>query len=161
MPTSDRANRYRRLQANRGLDEKAARLQQLGRIHQAKKALGLDDSTYRSLLERVTGLSSSKDMTAEQRNLVLAEFARLGFKAEAASERSRARRGRPANVKDVPMLRKVEALLADAKRPWSYAHAMGKRMHQVDRVEFLNPHQLHGLVAALQADSNRHSRKKR
>jgi phage gp16-like protein len=146
---------------HRALDEAIARKQQLGRIHLAKKQLGLDDDTYRALLECVTGLTSSKDMTHEQRNLVLAEFARLGFKWERSASRARAFKGRPKNVADVPMLRKVEALLADAKRPWAYAHAMAERMHQVKRVEWLNPHQLHGLVSALQVDANRHHKGKR
>ena len=72
--------------------------------------------------------------------------------------RKRAWAGRPKNVKDVPMLRKVEALLADAKRPWSYAHSMAKKMFHVNRLEWLNDHDLHKLVAALQADANRRSR---
>ena len=37
---------------------------------------------------------------------------------------------------------------------------MAKRMHNVQRVEWLNEHQLHGLVAALQADANRHKKAK-
>lgn len=128
---------------------------QLGRIHQAKKALRLDDDTYRALLLRVGGHSSSANMTPEQRNDVLREFARLGFKAAAASARKPVFAGKPKNVKDVPMLGKVEALLADNKRPWSYAHAMAKRMFHVNRVEWLTHDQLHKLVAALQADANR------
>ena len=135
------------------------RNRQLARIHKAKKQLGLDDATYRSLLQRVTGKSSSADMTTEERNAVIAEFARLGFKEDEQSGRKRAFAGRPRNVKDVPMLRKVEALLADAKRPWSYAHGLAKRMFSRDRVEFLRADELHKLVAALQADSNRHTAK--
>lgn len=131
---------------------------QIGRIKAAQKALGLDDGTYRALLQRVTGKSSSTQMTPAERNEVLAEFARLGFKRAAASERGNRFPGRPANVREVPMLRKVEALLADNKRPWSYAHRIAKKMFHVNRVEWLNAHQLHGLVAALQADANRRRR---
>lgn len=156
----ERRQSFRRHSANRSQDEVAARKRQLGRIHQAKKALGLDDATYRSLLARVTGVSSSADMTHAQRNDVLAEFARLGFKADQVAGRADGFKGRPTNVKSVPMLGKVEALLASAKRPWSYAHSMAKRMHNVQRVEWLNEHQLHGLVAALQADANRHKKAK-
>lgn len=131
------------------------RKRQLGRIHQAKKALRLDDETYRALLERVTGLTSSADMTAAQRNAVLREFARLGFKAADQAARSKAFAGRPKNVRDVPMLRKVEALLADARRPWSYAHGIARQMFGSARVEWLQPDQLHRLVAALQIDADR------
>ena len=136
----------------------AARSQQLARIHMAKKGLALDEETYRALLERVTGHRSAKDMDAGQRNAVIAEFARLGFKGEAARARSSGFKGRPANVKEVPMLRKVEALLADAKRPWSYAHSLAKRMHKVARVEWCNEDQLHKLVSALQIDTNRRAK---
>jgi phage gp16-like protein len=133
----------------------ADRNRQLGRIHAGKKALGLDDDTYRALLERVTGKRSSADMTGTERNAVLAELARLGFKAEDAAARKRRIFGRPKNVDEVPMLRKVEALLTDSRRPWSYAHAMAKRMFHRDRLEFLRHDELHKLVAALQADANR------
>lgn len=127
---------------------------QLGRIHQARKQLGLDEATYRALLQRVTGLASSADMTSAQRNDVLREFARLGFKQAEAGARKRVFAGRPKGDLS-PMLRKCEALLADNKRPWSYAHSMALRMFHVTRVEWLNPHDLHKLVAALQMDANR------
>jgi phage gp16-like protein len=133
------------------------RRQQLARIHAAKKAAGLDDDTYRALLERVTGLRSSADMTTAQRNAVLEEFARLRMRGEQQDARVDVYAGRPdaALMKSRPMLRKVAALLTDSKRPWSYAHAMAQRMHQVDKVEWLNDHQLHALVSALQIDTNR------
>lgn len=131
---------------------------QLGRIHQAKKALGLDDATYRALLQRVAGKASSGEMTHAERNAVLAEFARLGFKRADAGDRKRVFAGRPKNTREVPMLRKVEALLADGKKPWSYAHEMARRMFHVNRVEWLNDHDLHKLVSALQIDANRHKR---
>lgn len=128
---------------------------QIGRIKAAQKALALDDATYRSLLQRVTGKTSSTQMTPAERNAVLAEFASLGFKKADGRERAKGFRGKPKNVAEVPMLRKVEALLADHKRPWSYAHAMAKRMFHVEKVEWLHHDQLHKLVAALQADANR------
>lgn len=135
---------------------------QLARIHMGWKALGLCEREYRALLVRASadaqgigGLDSSAHMTTDQRNAVLREMARLGFKAEAASGRKRVFAGKPKNVAEVPMLRKVEALLADDKKPWSYAHAMAKRMFHVNRVEWLHPDQLHKLVAAMQVDANR------
>jgi phage gp16-like protein len=133
------------------------RRQQLARIHAGKKALGLDDETYRALLERVTGMRSSADMTTAQRNDVLQEFARLGLRNDTQAEKKRRWPGQPdaALMKSRPMLRKVGALLADSKRPWSYAHALAKRMHEVDKVEWLNDNQLRTLVSAMQIDANR------
>lgn len=128
---------------------------QLARIHMGKKALGLDEDTYRSLLVRVSGMSSSAKMTAVQRNAVIAEMTRLGFKEEDRQARRRRFPGRPANVDQVPLLQKVEALLTDAKRPWSYAHAMADRMFKTNKVQWLRHDQLHSLVSALQVDANR------
>ncbi len=135
------------------------RKKQLGRIHQAKKQLNLDDETYRALLLRITGQRSSADMDWRQRNDVIKEFARLGFKEVQASERKRVFAGAPKNIKEVPLLKKCEALLANKKRPWSYAHGMAKKMFDVTRVEWLNDQQLHKLVSALQMDANRDAKK--
>ncbi|MCE5279410.1 MAG: phage protein GemA/Gp16 family protein [Planctomycetaceae bacterium] len=47
------------------------RLQQYGRIHKAKKNLGLDDAAYRQLLTSLTGVDSCKAMTDRQVNHAL------------------------------------------------------------------------------------------
>ena len=141
-----------------------ARRRRLGRIHQAKKALGLCDREYRALLMRVTadevgigGIDSSGNMTEEQHVAVLRELGRLaarrGIRLEQDARRCRQFHGKPAATAATPMLRKVEALLADAKRPWDYAHAMAQRMFGVQRLEWLRDDQLHKLVAALQVDA--------
>lgn len=131
----------------------ADRHRQLGRIHAGKKALALDDETYRCLLARVTGKRSSADMTGPERNQVLAELARLGFKADDAIARKRTWAGKPKAM--TPMLGKVEALLSEGKKPWSYAHAMARQMFKRERLEFLLPDELHKLIAALQVDAKR------
>ncbi|HZF96923.1 MAG TPA: regulatory protein GemA, partial [Pseudoxanthomonas sp.] len=128
----------------------AQRRQQLARIHLAKKQLGLDDETYRSLLLRVGGHSSSADMNPSQRNAVIREFLRLGFKEERKVQQRKRWPGEPKNCDAVPLLRKVRALLTDKRRPWSYAHKLGERMFNVKRVEWLREDQLHSLVSALQ-----------
>ncbi len=144
----------------------ADRRRRLGRIHHAKKALGLCDREYRALLMRATsdehgigGIDTSANMTEAQHAAVLRELGRLaarkGVKLEQDAGRRRRFQGKPKNTADVPMLRKVEALLADAKRPWGYAHAMSDQMFKVKRLEWLNHDQLHRLVAALQIDANR------
>ncbi|RVG94861.1 regulatory protein GemA [Sinorhizobium meliloti] len=43
-------------------------------IHVAKKQLGLDDDTYRAKLNNLTGKTSAKDMTEEERQSVLTVF---------------------------------------------------------------------------------------
>lgn len=49
-------------------------------IQIARRQLGLDDETYRQLLERVTGKRSSKGMTAGERSRVLEVLKRQGFR---------------------------------------------------------------------------------
>ena len=51
---------------------------QTARIHVGKARLGMDDDTYRAFLQRLTGKSSSKDMSTGQRARVLMEMTRLG-----------------------------------------------------------------------------------
>ena len=55
-------------------------------IHIAKRDLGLDDDTYRDVLERTTGQRSAKGLTAAQRGKVLAEFRRLGWTDQRSSK---------------------------------------------------------------------------
>ena len=124
---------------------------QIAKIKIGQKALRLDDDTYRALLVRVTGVASCALMTFGQRQAVLAEMKRLGFR----STTGKAHPGRPSNIGQVSMLKKVEALLSDAGRPWEYARSTADRMFGVQRLEWLRPAQLHRLVAALQIDANR------
>lgn len=61
----------------------------LATIHVAKKQLGLDDDTYRAVLNRVTGKTSSAEMTEPERWAVVDELRRLGFeKASSGSRRA-------------------------------------------------------------------------
>ncbi|PZO81626.1 MAG: GemA protein [Mesorhizobium amorphae] len=60
----------------------------LAAIHVAKKQLGLDDDTYRDLLERETGHRSAKGLTSAQQENVLAAMRRQGFTPKAPSTRS-------------------------------------------------------------------------
>jgi hypothetical protein len=52
----------------------------LAAIHVAKKQLGLDDETYRAVLMRVAGKASAGDMTEAERQRVVDELRRQGFK---------------------------------------------------------------------------------
>ncbi|MEN5317587.1 regulatory protein GemA [[Pseudomonas] hibiscicola] len=135
--------------------KKDPRRAQIAKIHLAATQLGLDDATYRDLLRRVTGKDSTARMSVGERDQVISELRRLGFTGAKKVNGSAAFPGRPETVDDTPMLQKIEALLADAGRPWSYALAVANRMFKVDRLEWLKGDQLHRLIAALQIDANR------
>lgn len=138
--------------------KKDPRRAQIAKIHVAVSQLGMDDDTYRDLLRRVTGKDSSARMSVAERDQVLQELKRLGFRDGKKADGSSAFPGRPEAVDGTPLLQKVEALLADAGRPWNYAAAVATRMFQVERLEWLNSDQLHRLVAALQIDAKRSGR---
>jgi len=54
---------------------------------------------------------------------------------------------------------KIEAFLAEAGRPWSYADGMAKRMFKVERLTFCTPVHLNKIIAALTYDARRHGRR--
>jgi phage gp16-like protein len=59
----------------------------LAKLHIAKKQLGLDDDTWRDLLERETGKRSSKDMSDRERGRVLDVLKNHGFKPASRGSR--------------------------------------------------------------------------
>lgn len=123
------------------------RKQQLAKIHIGANQLGLDRDTYESMLWTIARVRSARDLDEAGRDRVLQHLRARGFR-----ERNS---GRPHNARRSPQIRKIEALLADAKRPWKYADAMAQRMFKVDRVAFCRPDQLTKLIAALTYDAQR------
>lgn len=77
-------------------------------INIAKSQLGLDEDTYRALLERVTGAVSLRAMNERQRLLVVDELKRLGFKLQVKGKKL------PASVK--PHVRLIYALWSSCTR---------------------------------------------
>lgn len=125
---------------------------ELAKIHIAKKQLGLDDETYRSMLWTVARVTSSKDLDQSGRRALLEHLRARGFKDQKPARKTR---GRPRNIDASAQLGKVEAMLADAGRPWAYADGMAARMFGVDRVAWCNADQLQRIIAALVYDQKR------
>jgi hypothetical protein len=108
-------------------------------IHVAKKQLGLDDDTYRAVLVRVTGVSSSRDMSPAQRQAVLDEMRRLGFEPAAGARSNGARK-----PLEGPFARKLQALWIAAwnlglvrDRRDEALSAFVRRQTGIDHVSFL------------------------
>lgn len=129
----------------------------LAKIHIAKKELAMDDDVYRMVLLRVTGKDSASKLNPKQAADLLEEFKSLGWKPKRSNKAGRAK-PRPARWRR-DMMDKVEALLADAGRPWKYADATAKRMFGIERVEWLDDVQLHKLIAALVYDAKRREKR--
>lgn len=121
------------------------RVRDLAAIHVMIKQLQLDRGTYECLLMRISGVRSSADLDGVGRAKVIAEMRRLGAPRNKTE-------GRPANIANEPMVRKIEALLAELKAPWSYADAIAKRMFGIAFVAWVRkPDQLRSIIAALDA----------
>ncbi len=126
----------------------------LAKVHIAKKQLGLDDDTYRAMLENLTGKTSAAELTVPQLTRVVADLRKQGWTppAKPASHR------KPAIPEAAGHLDKIEALLAEAGRPWSYAGGIAQRMYGVEKLEWLKPEQVRGVMVVLMRDAARHGR---
>ena len=62
-------------------------------INIAKGQLGMDEDTYRAALKRVTGKTSLRAMTYQQREAVVADFERMGFKRRRPGGRGTSKKG--------------------------------------------------------------------
>jgi phage gp16-like protein len=131
-------------------EDVARRRVEIARIHLQAKQLGIDEEVRRQMMFRLTGKRSTAEMDAADRAKVLDHLRRQFGKPKYP--------GRPHNIDshEAPQeLRKIEALLAEAKRPWSYADAMAKRIAGVERCAFLDGPGARKVLAALIYDRNR------
>lgn len=128
----------------------------LARIHLAKKELGLDEDAYRALLQGLTKKDSAAELTSKERWVVLGALGRLG----ARSAQPRRYPGRPVIVhaEKADLIRKIEAFLTEAGRPWSYVNSIAWRMFKRNQVQDCDSDELRRIVAALNYDAKRHDR---
>lgn len=132
------------------------RRKDLSIIHLVKKDLQLDDDEYRDLLLGLTGKTSSAQLDWQGRRLLIEHFKKIGFKVKG----SVVDRPAPNVAADrQAQIGKIEALLADAGRPWAYADGLVKKLFasstQVERIEFCDPEHLSKVIAALAIDAKR------
>ena len=132
------------------------RKKDLAKIHLlAKDCPGLDEeNAYRDMLERVTGKRSAGKMNRQERYKVI-----IHLKNAQGVSTTQHYPDRPNSTDSNPQLRKIEALLAEASRPWKYATAMAKHMFNKEKLEFCDKAELSGLISALMKDAKRHGRK--
>lgn len=129
----------------------------LAKIHIARKDLRLDDDTYRDILWTCARVRSSADLDDAGRRAVLEHFRARGWQPRTNKAKRKGYPGRPHNCDEHPQLRKIEALLTQAGRPWSYVDKMAQRMAGKDRIAFCNPAEWQKIIAALEFDKRRHS----
>ncbi len=141
-----------------------SRRRDIAAIHVMAKQLGMDDNEYRDHIFSVTAKRSCSDLDYTGLARVKAHFQQIlkvrGIRVP-EQRRGGGRGPRPAGDR-APMLGKIDAMLAAAGRTRDYLErgadgrpSMIQRMFHVDRLAFLNPQQLHKLVAALEYDKGR------
>jgi hypothetical protein len=130
-----------------------ARQKDLARIHILAGQLGLDRESYENVLWANGRVESSKDLDEHGRRQVIAHL-------ESRLPASQRYKGRPNNIDSLQRqeLKKIEALLADAGRPWAYAVHLARTMYKREALEFCSVPQLVGILTALDKDAlRRHS----
>lgn len=127
----------------------------IGAVKAGQTFLQWDDATYRQTLERLTGKNSASRCSLQELETVKEYMHAAGFPRQ-----SRKHGRRPSVPKTREgLLSKVEALLADAGRPWSYAESMAKRMFSRERVDWLTTEELTKLLQALAVDAKRRAKR--
>ncbi len=135
------------------------RHRQLAAIHIGKKALRMTDEIYREMLNKIGGVQSAAELDDIGRRAVLNHMRTLGF---VDGKVKRTHDGRPRNMDSVDrgaQLRKVEAMLFEANRPWAYVDEIASRVCKVERVAWCTPEQLRKVIAALVYNAKREGRR--
>jgi phage gp16-like protein len=144
------------------IEDDDGRRRDLAFIHMAAKALGMDtldkdpNSEYRCLLWTLARVRSSKDLDFAGRKRLRQHLESCGYQSKPGRKPFP---GRPHNVDIHPQLRKIEALLADARRPWAYADGIAEKMFGKDKVAFCNSEEWQKIIAALVFDEQRRKEK--
>lgn len=133
------------------------RNRELGRIHLLAKQLGLTRDQYEAVLWTQARVESAADLDAHGRQVVIQH---LQAHADRAGIPRAKPRQKPARNK-TELVSKVRALLMDAtpRRDDAYADGMARHMFGVERFTWLEPVQLHKLIAALAIDQRRRQRR--
>ncbi|TXE27132.1 regulatory protein GemA [Serratia marcescens] len=124
-------------------------------IHTGKSVLAWDDETYRGVLARLTGKRSAKECTEAELERV------VGYMRDQGFEQKSTQHGRRPNVAmgRKGMVSKIEAMLAEAKRPWGYVETIVERMlGERKPLEWLNDDQVRTVMQILIVEAKRHGR---
>lgn len=137
-------------------------MNELAKIHIAKKELGLTDQSYRDIIAvNFGGKSSAKELSAQERASLLALFAARGWKKKSGKP---VKHGRTATSRKDDNFLRISPTDPDARQKryilamWNALgydvaklHARCKKQFGVDRFEWLDDgHALHVLIVDLQ-----------
>lgn len=117
-------------------------------VHIAKNQLGMDDDSYRALLQHTTGKNSCSKMSLAELGQVIAAMKQKGF-----AVKSNKSHGKPHNFESQAMplmITRIEQLLAAQGLSWAYADAIAQQMFGIQKCAWLRQEkQLKAIIAAL------------
>jgi phage gp16-like protein len=120
-----------------------SRTADLAKIHIARKALGLDDDTYRGAISLISHgrTDSSGELDHAERAALLDHFNARGWKnTPTAPDVASAKK---------KLISKIGALLTDMELSWAYADGIAKQMYKREKLQWCKPQELRGIIAAL------------
>lgn len=121
---------------------------QIALLHVAKKQLGLDDDTYRAVLERVTGCDSAADLTQPGFTAAVKYFTAMGFR----STRSYGYRPTMATPPQVDLIRSLWAkFLGREDENDTELNKWLDRFHKVSSLRFVDNKKAAKVISALRA----------
>lgn len=136
----------------------------LAKIHIAKKQLQMDDDTYIAMLQNLIGVVTCENATPTQLQKVIDSLVKKG--AVLTNRKNYGRR--PNNISSTSpqstaeLLKKIEALLADAGRPWDYLTVASRypkslleRLTGKQKLEFCDSTDLKKVISTLTYDAKR------
>ncbi|HHP7721779.1 TPA: phage protein GemA/Gp16 family protein [Escherichia coli] len=127
----------------------------IGAIKAGQAYLGWDDALYRQTLARLTGKTSTTRCNPDELRIIREYMHEQGFPRKAPA--GKGRRPRVAMSRK-SVLSRIEALLADAGRPWAYAEGVASHMYKQHVIEWLTDEQLFGVMVALTKDARKRAR---
>lgn len=115
-------------------------------IQMARKALALEDGSYRAILMRITGHDSSTTCTETQLLALVAEFKRLGFKVRPGVNRKPAPRNSKVRV-IYAIWSEMAYLLDDPSQ--EALRSFASRQTGVDSIDWMNDAQCNQVIEGL------------
>lgn len=152
------AANYAALQRRRDAETKAKdskRNAYIKAIKTKQRQLGMDDDTYRAMLQARTGKTSAKDCTLIELGVVSGYLSAQGAVAPKAEARATGKTRPGVAVERQALRSRVNALLADLVRVTDitdsvkYVNAICQKNGWCSAIDFADPHILHKLVGAL------------
>lgn len=129
-------------------------------VHVAKARLRLDDAAYRDVLRRAAGVESARELTPATFDLLMDEFARLGFRSDARRANLGHRAGM-ASPKQVHMIRKLWAEWSDSPADAKALSTWLERTVKISALRFLTPDAAGTAIVALKAMCRRKAENKK